>query len=84
MGFISNKGNFKNEPILYSFSLINPLCIPITCSVTSLNIGAPDEQKSVLHLCSILYSFIISIPLPFDTFASFPFGKCNINILSFL
>ena len=61
---------------------ITPLCIPITLLAKELNIGEPDEPISVLHLCFISYSFIFSIPHPYDTLASPAFGKCKIYICS--
>ena len=44
--------------------LMKALCIPITLFVDKFNIGDPDEQDSVLHLCLISNSFIFSIPNP--------------------
>ena len=53
---------------------MQPLCIPIILLVNRLNIGPPDEPGSVLHKCFILYSFIFSIPHPYEIEASPEFG----------
>ena len=63
---------------------MHPLCNPIILFVNKLNIGPPEEPLSVLHKCFISYSLIVSIPVPYETEALSPFGKCKMYIGSSL
>ena len=59
----SSKGNLRKVPRLKFLDFTNNLWMPITLLVKELNMGAPEEPWSVLHLC--LMSFIPSGSIPF-------------------